>query len=302
MELALEIGIRVLLAAYIGIGGWLTMRVLQLAGLRWWWAILLWAPAGCWLVPGAELAGLLAAPIPVILTWAFAYAEWPALIDRNRIGRRSGVTPEAPRLSERARAHTFFAGMDEDDATSGPPPSRDLPSGALEQTMPHKRQPVDPDNPPILRTPNSQRPPAAPPARVSHRPDPAPQTPAAEAGAPASTNGAGPSDRENWMLSGFDDQGRVLRYQVRADDIRACDDGYVVGRNPQVANLVISDDSVSRNHACLRLKGMRLLVEDLGSANGTWIDGRALSPHRAFEVAPGASIEFGGVKLTLTHA
>jgi hypothetical protein len=284
VDLLLEIAIRLFLAAYVGVGGWLTMRVLAHAGLRWWWAILLWAPTGCWLVPGAELAGLLAAPIPVILTWAFAYAEWPALIDRGRIGRRSGVAVEPPRLSARARAHTFFTGMDDDD----------LPSGAVEQTMPHRRQSKPPEEPMILQTPMSSRPAPETP-QAPETADAPPQIPERDAAAVG-------LKRENWMLSGFDDQGRVLRYQVRADDIRACDDGYVVGRNPQVANLVISDDSVSRNHARLRLKGVRLLVEDLGSANGTWIDGRALSPHRSFEVSHGASIEFGGVKLTLTHA
>ena len=295
MDVLLEIAIRLFLAAYVGVGGWLTMRVLARAGLRWWWAILFWAPTGCWLVPGAELAGLLAAPIPVILTWAFGYAEWPALVDRGRIGRRSGITPEPPQLSERARAHSFFTGMDDDD----------LPSGALEQTMPRKRA-AAPAEPLILKPPSSS--PSDHRSTVKVARDAATHdAPANSAAASAPSNAAPQSAtaeqrRDNWMLSGFDDQGRVLRYQVRADDIRACDDGYVVGRNPQVANLVISDDSVSRSHARLRLKGARLLIEDLGSANGTWIDGRALSPHKAFEVAHGASIEFGGVKLTLTHA
>lgn len=286
MDLVVEIVVRVLLAGYVGMGAWMTMRVLALAGLRWWWALILWAPAAFWLVPGAALAGLLATPLPIILTWAFAYAEWPALIDRARIGRRS--PPDGESLSARARAHTFFAGMDMDlDGDEAP--------AVLQHTAPHPRRPTGGDSP-ILSADHD--PPPARPEPMSVRQSQAPRTP----GSQSAGDEPAVAPRENWMLSGFDDKGRVLRYQLRADDIRACDDGYVVGRNPQVAHLVISDDSVSRNHARLRLRGMRLLIEDLGSANGTWIDGHALSPHRAFELDLGASIEFGGVKLTLTHA
>ena len=285
MELVVYIAIRVLFAGYIGVGGWMTIRILSLAGLRWWWALLLWAPAGCWLVPGAELAGLLATPVPVILTWAFAYAEWPALIDRARIGRRSPAPYETEGLSAKARAHTFFAGMDMEEA----------PPAALAHTAPHPRRPGAEDAP--ILAPDDVRPQArTKPMSVRES-----RTPHDPARPPDRGRPDGPP-REAWMLSGFDDQGRVLRYQLRADDIHACEDGLVVGRNPEIAHLVISDDSVSRNHARLLLKGVRLLIEDLGSANGTWIDGRPLSPHRATEIDEGASIEFGGVKLTLTHA
>jgi hypothetical protein len=289
MDLVVEIVVRVLLAGYVGMGVWMTMRVLALAGLRWWWALILWAPAACWLVPGAALAGLLATPVPIILTWAFAYAEWPALIDRARIGRRAPVSPDGESLSARARAHTFFAGMDMDMDGD------ETPAAAHQRTAPQPRRASGGDQ--VVLTAEPGQPPARPEPMSVRQSQPTRTPPCAPADEPP-----GSTPRENWMLSGFDNRGRALRYQLRADDIRACDDGFIVGRNPEVAHLVISDGSVSRNHARLRLKGTRLLIEDLDSANGTWIDDRALSPHRAVEVDNGALIEFGAVKLTLTHA
>lgn len=292
MDPWLDILIRVGAVAYIGVGGWMTARLLSRAGIHWWWAILMWAPAVLWVIPGAAIAGLLAAPVPVILTWAFAYSEWPALIDIGQIGQRDTAAhgiDEPPRLSKRARAHTFFAGMDEADADGdeddvdddAPPPVPVLaPKSArgMEPTAPYRRTP-----PPV------------PPD-----PDPEPEPVPVWAPRLAADGPEGPP--QSWMLSGFDDGGRVVRHQLRAADIRSRDEGYVVGRNPQAADLVLPDNSVSRRHARLMIRGQRLMIEDLGSANGTWLDGRALTPGRASEIEHGASIELGGVKLTLTVA
>jgi hypothetical protein len=55
--------------------------------------------------------------------------------------------------------------------------------------------------------------------------------------------------------------------------------GYVVGRSAG-CDLVLRDGSVSRRHAELRLDGRRWLITDLGSRNGTQVNGwRVVEAH-----------------------
>jgi hypothetical protein len=59
----------------------------------------------------------------------------------------------------------------------------------------------------------------------------------------------------------------------------------------QDADLVLEDDYASGRHARLFPQGTRWFLEDLGSTNGTFVDGRQVS--RALAVAPGNSIRIG---------
>jgi pSer/pThr/pTyr-binding forkhead associated (FHA) protein len=65
---------------------------------------------------------------------------------------------------------------------------------------------------------------------------------------------------------------------------------WVIGRDA-ACEVVISDDRASRRHAVLRRSSRGLVVEDLGSSNGTRIDGRAIEGTAPF---PGGSqLQFG---------
>jgi pSer/pThr/pTyr-binding forkhead associated (FHA) protein len=55
----------------------------------------------------------------------------------------------------------------------------------------------------------------------------------------------------------------------------AVPDELVVGRSD--ADLVLEDQEVSRRHAVLRARTGGIEVEDLGSRNGTWIDGEQIA-------------------------
>jgi len=50
---------------------------------------------------------------------------------------------------------------------------------------------------------------------------------------------------------------------------------YIIGREP-TADIVLSDSSVSIYHAKLSLTKESVVIEDLGSENGTWIDGKPI--------------------------
>jgi pSer/pThr/pTyr-binding forkhead associated (FHA) protein len=46
------------------------------------------------------------------------------------------------------------------------------------------------------------------------------------------------------------------------------------------ADLVLSDRAVSRQHAAVSLEGVTLVVEDLDSSNGTWVNGDRIEDPR----------------------
>jgi hypothetical protein len=46
----------------------------------------------------------------------------------------------------------------------------------------------------------------------------------------------------------------------------------VIGRRDD-ADVTIRDDGVSRRHASIHVEGEGAVLRDLGSANGTWVDG-----------------------------
>ncbi|WP_306599307.1 ATP-binding protein [Geothrix sp. 21YS21S-2] len=73
----------------------------------------------------------------------------------------------------------------------------------------------------------------------------------------------------------------------------------VIGRDPS-SDLVVYDPSLSRNHARLFLEDGRAMLEDLGSRNGTQVNGELLLEPRA--VAPGDLIVLGRISLALERA
>ncbi len=87
----------------------------------------------------------------------------------------------------------------------------------------------------------------------------------------------------------FLDQGTA-----RMDD---ADPRCIVGRDPAIAELLGSHESVSRRHAELYLQQGQVWVRDLGSSNGTWIDGQPVG----FDWVPirnGAQVFIGQAPLT----
>ena len=64
-------------------------------------------------------------------------------------------------------------------------------------------------------------------------------------------------------------------------------------------DLVLRDRFVSKEHTRLRWDGVGWWAEDLGSRNGTFVDGARLEPHRARQVGQGARLGLGDVILEL---
>src|SRR5690242_12067004 len=70
-------------------------------------------------------------------------------------------------------------------------------------------------------------------------------------------------------------------------------DGFVIGRHEQGSGALGGDPELSRRHAQLSLlPDGRVLVEDLGSTNGTWVNGSRIPAPTL--LAPGDQLALGG--------
>ena len=64
------------------------------------------------------------------------------------------------------------------------------------------------------------------------------------------------------------------------------------------ADLVLDDPGISRRHLSARLEGGAIVVEDLGSSNGTYVNGRRIAG--AVELAPGDEVRLGNTAIAAT--
>ena len=67
----------------------------------------------------------------------------------------------------------------------------------------------------------------------------------------------------------------------------------MIGRAVENA-IVVSSKRISREHACVRLEGWRVILEDLGSTNGTFLNGQRIS--EPVQLRDGDQIKVGDVQ------
>ena len=70
----------------------------------------------------------------------------------------------------------------------------------------------------------------------------------------------------------------------------------IAGRDPTSCQLADPDPTLSRKHAEIFVENGQTYLHDLGSANGTWVDGIHLS-HEPMAIKPGQQIWLGHVSL-----
>ena len=89
-------------------------------------------------------------------------------------------------------------------------------------------------------------------------------------------------------------EGRCYRLIWHSREL-ALDEGETILGRSREATLFIDDESVSRRHARITISGGSVMVEDLGSKNGTTLNGERLTGPR--RVDDGATIGIGSVAL-----
>jgi hypothetical protein len=106
-----------------------------------------------------------------------------------------------------------------------------------------------------------------------------------------------------WLLTGTDSSGAPIQVEISEELMRRSQGRLVIGRDETHSNITIADHTVSRRHAVLWLDERGLLIEDTDSRNGTWVDGRHVTPSLgAVRVGSSTRITLGGVKLNLVIA
>lgn len=102
------------------------------------------------------------------------------------------------------------------------------------------------------------------------------------------------SDR--WLVSGVLPDGQIIKFEISGD--APCK---IVGRDPKQADVVITDNSISRPHARFDLKNGSLWISDLDSTNGTKVGGRDVRS-KPMQLQMSDKIQLGLITLTVSSA
>ncbi|MCJ7624093.1 MAG: FHA domain-containing protein, partial [Anaerolineaceae bacterium] len=95
--------------------------------------------------------------------------------------------------------------------------------------------------------------------------------------------------------------GYLLRYRLKDGEwveLPLPHGEIILGRYVE-ADLFLNDDAISRRHARITVSGESVFLQDLGSTNGTMVDGQPLAPRRQFVLEPGQVIRMGAFFLEL---
>ncbi|CAA6654514.1 unnamed protein product [Spirodela intermedia] len=110
-----------------------------------------------------------------------------------------------------------------------------------------------------------------------------------------------PQPSERWLLDPIGDgDTKHLGFRVPMPNaFEMVSNAVTVGRLPEKADMVIPVATVSGIHARLEKKDGLLLVTDLDSTNGTYINEKRLRPGAISPVPPGSRITFGDTHLAM---
>lgn len=110
-----------------------------------------------------------------------------------------------------------------------------------------------------------------------------------------------PSNSSRWVMAGFDENGHLVRLAFSHDNSKLDRDGLVIGRDAQSCDLHLNDQSVSRCHARLFKSQGKVWIEDLGSTNGSAVEGRILEKKSPAVLQSGGTIVIGAIELSVSN-
>ena len=151
-------------------------------------------------------------------------------------------------------------------------------------------------------------------------PDPAPPAPAPAAAPPPPPEPAAPPAAAPWRPPDWSKPPVMhkprLEKREAGEPTRSMSLGgsraFIVGRNGQVADIVVEEASLSRAHAAIINSSSATFVQDLGSAHGTWLDAEGRRTHvpqlgerlgaEPVKLVEGVTLRFGQSKIVFSVA
>ena len=95
---------------------------------------------------------------------------------------------------------------------------------------------------------------------------------------------------------GTDPAGRKFAFELAFDRLATSREGFVIGRDVDQCDAVLSHPTVSRRHARLLIAANTLQIEDLGSTNGTEVDGTEARRGTPRALKAGTSLKLGEIE------
>jgi adenylate cyclase len=101
---------------------------------------------------------------------------------------------------------------------------------------------------------------------------------------------------------GADVTGRKFGFDVAMDELVRRKQSVLIGRDSGQCDVVLLNTSVSRVHARLSVGSNNTLhIEDLGSTNGTSINGETIAPGLSRPLEPGSTLKMGDIELVVRY-
>ena len=95
--------------------------------------------------------------------------------------------------------------------------------------------------------------------------------------------------------------GRKFGFELAFDRLAKSREGFVIGRDVDQCEAVLLHPTVSRRHARLVIAANTLQIEDLGSTNGTSVDGVVVISGVLRPLQTGARLRIGDIELTVRY-
>lgn len=103
-------------------------------------------------------------------------------------------------------------------------------------------------------------------------------------------------------FQGADDTGRKFGFELEMEELVKRKHSVLVGRDSGQCDVVLLNTSVSRRHARLSVDANNFLqVEDVGSTNGTAVNGTPVAPGLPQTLAPGSTLKLGDIELVVRY-
>ena len=101
---------------------------------------------------------------------------------------------------------------------------------------------------------------------------------------------------------GADDTGRKFGFDLDLDELATRKQSVLIGRDSGQCDVALLNPSVSRVHARLSVgRDNTLQIEDIGSTNGTSINGERIAPRLPHPLAPGSTLKLGDIELVVRY-